>query len=336
MKKFLIIQIRQLGDVLLSTPLAECLKKHFPDAEVHFLTAENAQEILELNPYIDCIHLLKDGIINEFKMSRRIYNLKFDGVIDIQRTGRSKRITLFSSAKKRVGFKRKKDNFYYNQFINYQDTGYTVVDRLLMLEGINIKDDWNKYHPKIIFNTEHLEAAKQLKQKLNLTQYCIIVPTARRIRKMWPPAQMGNLMDRIYNELNITPIIAYGPGEQKLAKTYSDACKSYHILLESPLPIKIFAAFVSLSNFFIGNNSFASHVALTQKIKSAIFTGTDLEWFPKISDHFLPLVSQTDCQQCKYLNTCKQDKEMDTYLKCFESLTSETVFKQLIKFLGEK
>lgn len=40
-KKILVCQLRQIGDVMLSTPVAELLAQKFPDAEIHYFTEKN-------------------------------------------------------------------------------------------------------------------------------------------------------------------------------------------------------------------------------------------------------------------------------------------------------
>ena len=57
--KVLVIQIRQLGDILLSSPLGRVIKESIKGAEVHFLTSEIGKDILTGNPFIDKILVIK-------------------------------------------------------------------------------------------------------------------------------------------------------------------------------------------------------------------------------------------------------------------------------------
>ncbi|HAX61315.1 MAG TPA: hypothetical protein DCX95_01970 [Elusimicrobia bacterium] len=51
-QKFLIIMLRAVGDVLLTTPLIRALKKNNPANEIYFLTGKSAEKILRYNPYL--------------------------------------------------------------------------------------------------------------------------------------------------------------------------------------------------------------------------------------------------------------------------------------------
>jgi ADP-heptose:LPS heptosyltransferase len=87
--KFLIIRFSSIGDIVLTTPVIRCLRKRYPDAEIHFATKLSFQPILEANPYINKIHLLRDDInslINELKTE------SYDYIIDLHHNIRTLKI----------------------------------------------------------------------------------------------------------------------------------------------------------------------------------------------------------------------------------------------------
>src|SRR6476646_8114486 len=57
--KFLIIRFSSIGDIVLTTPVIRCLKQQVPHAEIHFLTKESFNSLVENNTYVDNIHELK-------------------------------------------------------------------------------------------------------------------------------------------------------------------------------------------------------------------------------------------------------------------------------------
>jgi heptosyltransferase-2 len=87
--KFLIIRFSSIGDIVLTTPVVRCLKKQLPDAEVHYLTKYGFREIMESNPYVDKLHLLKDdlnGVIENLQKE------KFDYIIDLHNNLRTLKV----------------------------------------------------------------------------------------------------------------------------------------------------------------------------------------------------------------------------------------------------
>ncbi|MEZ5039618.1 MAG: glycosyltransferase family 9 protein [Saprospiraceae bacterium] len=90
MKKILIIRFSSIGDIVLTTPVARCLKVQL-NAEVHYLTKKGFRQVLEANPYIHKIHTI------EKRVGEVLADLKkegFDYIIDLHRNLRSAQVKL--------------------------------------------------------------------------------------------------------------------------------------------------------------------------------------------------------------------------------------------------
>lgn len=83
--KFLIIRFSSIGDIVLTTPVVRCLKQQVEGAVVHYLTKPQYASILENNPYVDKVHVLKayEETITELK------DEGFDYIIDLHKSLRS-------------------------------------------------------------------------------------------------------------------------------------------------------------------------------------------------------------------------------------------------------
>jgi ADP-heptose:LPS heptosyltransferase len=87
--KFLIIRFSSIGDIVLTTPVIRCLRKRYPEAEIHYATKLAFQPILASNPYVNKVHLLKDDI-NALTEELKAEN--FDYIIDLHHNIRTLRI----------------------------------------------------------------------------------------------------------------------------------------------------------------------------------------------------------------------------------------------------
>ena len=99
MKKILILRFSSIGDIVLTTPVIRCLKKQIGDLELHFATKNSFGFILEENPHVDKVHLLKNGKSNMRQLLSDLKNEKFDLVVDLHSNLRTFRI------KKNLGVK---------------------------------------------------------------------------------------------------------------------------------------------------------------------------------------------------------------------------------------
>ncbi|MEO6683350.1 MAG: glycosyltransferase family 9 protein [Ginsengibacter sp.] len=88
-KKFLIIRFSSIGDIVLTTPAIRCLRKKYPDAIIHFLTRKSFSGILESNPYINHVLLLKDELKETIE---EIRDNNYDYIFDLQHNLRSLKI----------------------------------------------------------------------------------------------------------------------------------------------------------------------------------------------------------------------------------------------------
>ena len=86
MKKFLIIRFSSIGDIVLTTPVIRCLKKQYPNAEIHFLTKPSYAFLLRNNPYISVVHELDKPL---FDKAIELKSMSFDYVIDLHNNMRT-------------------------------------------------------------------------------------------------------------------------------------------------------------------------------------------------------------------------------------------------------
>ena len=86
MKKILIIRFSSIGDIVLTSPVARCIKAQLKDTEVHFLTKKSFESIVALNPNIDKVYSIEksvDEVISQLKAEN------YDYVIDLHYNIRS-------------------------------------------------------------------------------------------------------------------------------------------------------------------------------------------------------------------------------------------------------
>ncbi len=87
--KFLIIRFSSIGDIVLTTPVIRCLKKKYPDSEIHYLTKKNFAGIVESNPNVIKVHFLKNDLKETIE---ELQHENFDHIIDLHRNLRTLQI----------------------------------------------------------------------------------------------------------------------------------------------------------------------------------------------------------------------------------------------------
>jgi ADP-heptose:LPS heptosyltransferase len=87
--KILIIRFSSIGDIVLTTPVVRCIKKHIPDCEIHFLVKKTFIPVVKHNPYIDKIVYMQNNVRECLPALREE---KFDYVIDLHHNFRSAQV----------------------------------------------------------------------------------------------------------------------------------------------------------------------------------------------------------------------------------------------------
>lgn len=103
--KILIIRFSSIGDIVLTSPVMRCIKKQFPEIEIHYLTKKQFEPLIADNPNIDKCFYLKE------KESTTISELKkenYDQVIDLHNNLRTFK---FRTALRTQAFTLNKLNF---------------------------------------------------------------------------------------------------------------------------------------------------------------------------------------------------------------------------------
>lgn len=98
-KKILVIRFSSIGDIVLTSPVVRCLKKQLPGIEVHFCTKEKYLDLVDQNPYIDKIHLLKNSLC---ELKKQLKSENFDFVIDLHDNIRTLLIKLLLAVKSKT------------------------------------------------------------------------------------------------------------------------------------------------------------------------------------------------------------------------------------------
>jgi len=109
LNRILIIQTASLGDVVLSTSLAETLHLHYPGCKIDFLIKKGYESLFEGHPFINAVLLWdkkQKKYRNLLKIIIEVHKSHYDAVINIHRHISSGLVTMLSGAGYRSGFRK--------------------------------------------------------------------------------------------------------------------------------------------------------------------------------------------------------------------------------------
>lgn len=94
--KFLLLRFSSIGDIVLTTPVIRCLRKKFPEAEIHFLSRKQFEPVLKHNAYLDKT-IYFDQNVDEVLAGLK--SEKYDYIVDLHHNFRTMKVKRALNAK---------------------------------------------------------------------------------------------------------------------------------------------------------------------------------------------------------------------------------------------
>jgi ADP-heptose:LPS heptosyltransferase len=118
-KNILIVRTDRIGDVILSLPLAEIVKKYYPDCKVSFLIRDYTKDVLYDHPFIDEVIILKEknGEILIKENAALLKKFNFDSCIVVYPTFKIAYLIYLSNIPFRIGTGYRWYSFLFNKKI---------------------------------------------------------------------------------------------------------------------------------------------------------------------------------------------------------------------------
>ena len=229
-KKFLIIKLSALGDIVHALPVARTLRQAYPDAFIAWMIEERYQGLLHNNPDIDKIipirikswrkNLNREAFKEILQIIKNLRQQNFDVVFDLHGLIKSGVIAMLSGARIKSGFHRKNckekiSSIFFNKKAPYIAGGIHVIDMYLTLvqSTLEIQNKVKQFPlPKI--RDQKVEDFFQHHPELTSKNIIGINPGAGFESKLWELERFAQLADRITVELNCSILLTWGPGEE--------------------------------------------------------------------------------------------------------------------------
>lgn len=335
-RRILVCQLRQIGDVLLATPSLELLHRRFPHAELHVLTERKCAPVLAGNPAVHTVWTIDkkvlESVVGEVAFYRRVARSGFDVVVDFQQLPRCRWVVAMSRARVRLSYLPAWYNrWLFTHWVRPRD-GYAAMAKASVLEPLGVR--WNGERPRLYLDDAERAAARALLASLGLApgqRLVTVDPTHRRATRRWPAGHYGRLLSLAAASdplLRFMPLC--GPGEEADVRAVVAACHCPErvLLPERVLSLREMAACMAEAALHVGNCSAPCHIAVAVGTPTFVVRGaTSRSWSFPGPEHF-HMALGLDCQPCNR-NECTHPDP----LACLVRLTPEAVCRDMLRHL---
>lgn len=275
-EKILIIQYRPIGDVLLTTPVAEYLKKKYPNIKIDFLVFDKFYPILKNNPFINEVlrmkKVSKKGLLNfikyvmyKIKIIQRVRNENYDIILDYIGLPSSAIICYLSGAKYTVGYKHLRiRNIFYNMKAQHdKKTKYTVSRKYDLLKPLGINANEPVINTKLYLSDEEKLFADDFFKTNGIGgQFNVLFsPGSPKIFRRWSVENYRDLGKMLINKYGAKILIQYGPGEKEYCERLKKSIGMESILLPKTTIMQM-AAIIKNVSLGIFNCGGVKHIGI--------------------------------------------------------------------------
>jgi heptosyltransferase-3 len=341
-RKILVIAMRYLGDVLLTTPLMRSLRQAYPDAELDMLVYTNTTAMLEGNPDINQLITVpsKAKFADNWRLFRQL-GRRYDLAITTQSGDRPFLYSLFASSRRLGVVPPKPDTGWWKRFFLHrwlefddQDT-HTVLQHLKILALINVPPCFELVPPQ----TQNTQALKQL---VGDRAYAVLHTHPQWTYKQWTVegwVEMGHYLQQRGLRLVLT-----GGTAQEEVDYITDIAKQLPddtLNLAGQVSLAQLTELLSHAALYIGPDTGITHLAAATGVPVVALYGptNPVKWSPwpyrfeQNSNPFQKIGSQTvnnvyllqgekSCVPC-HLEGC--DRHQKSRSICLDTLSAERV-----------
>jgi len=326
-RQILVIQLRQIGDVLLTTPALAALRRRFPDAKISFLVEPLPAKVLWGNPNIDelIVRNPKEGGLEPWRTIRAVRARHFDLVIDYLGSPRTAPIALLSGAAVTVSDANRRRSFLYTHPVTPAGL-FTAEQKLSLLAPFGIK-------PGPIKLDMALPDAARAKidgwlRERDLDQanpLVVLEPFHKRWTLEYPAAGFRRLAELMVERWGAAVVVAWGPGREADAQAIVAGAKGLH--LAPPTDLHEMAALSARAKIWVGNESGPRHIAASQGVPTfAVLGPTDDTWTPPGPQHLSFGRDDLPCRPCNK-RFCPEKHHA-----CMKEFPAEKLFARLDAF----
>ncbi|MEO7723649.1 MAG: putative lipopolysaccharide heptosyltransferase III [Chthoniobacterales bacterium] len=199
----LLIQLKRIGDLILTVPAIAALRKTFPEARISLVAAYGSRELLPAIPGIDQT-LVARGRISDAPQLFAVAKRKFDCCLDFSRTDRSALLTVLSGAKRRITYETIRREplrqLSYNEFVLSQvPFVHTIDHHLALLAPLGVHDPARDLRLELPTGAQ-ARAAQIITEASLGDEFVVLHPGSARAEKFWVAQRWAELADRISAE----------------------------------------------------------------------------------------------------------------------------------------
>ena len=341
--KILVVRLRLIGDVVLTTPLLRALRRRYPDAHMTYVVEPAAAPIVSGNPHVNTLLVVSKAgglsrLRDDLSIGRRLRRGRFDIAIDLHGGPRAAWFTWASGAPTRIGYNITGRSWIYSHVVRRTADGaprHSVANQWDLLAPLGIGPADPARDPVEMAGDARATAAveRRLREAGISSAHPLVVihVSAGNPFRRWPREAFEALVITLARRDPARRIVlTSGPSDAHAADAIADAARACLGPLAHAVPdlgdfdLAELRALVERASMYIGGDSGPLHLAATTATPVVALFGPTLaersmpwrdpRWFAEAVD-----AGPLACRPCRQRSCAPGD------FRCLTRITAEQV-----------
>jgi len=314
-KNILLIQLGDIGDVVLSLPSLRALRENFPDARLIVAVREKARDLIADCPWVDgviSINQQKRSLFEEVRYQVSFFGhlreFHFDLSINLRLGDRSAILSFLAGARQRISFYAHDGQLWQNRvsthlnLLDYEVGQYVADHYSSLLAAYNVRTPHPL--PQLEVSVEKLKQAEALFAEEQIPPNRPII--ALQPFSLWQYKELATpkyieLIREITSTWGVPVIVVGSPEERARASAIADGSGPEVRNLAGRTPIGMLAAVLKACALFIGVDSAGMHIAAAVGTPTVSIFGpsSPASWAPRGPAHLVVHRDDLSCIPCR-------------------------------------
>lgn len=334
--RILVIQTAFLGDVILTLPMVQSLKKATKDAQISFVAIPDTSEIVQSHPDISEViaydkHGKQKSLGSFLSLAKELRERKYDIVLSPHRSIKSCLLTKLSRAKIRIGFDNAALRSCFTARLPWK-FGVHEIDRnisLLRPLGIEVRRE----SPRLFPTDKHRKDAEQFLADNEIRlPYAVIAPGTVWETKRYPIEMMADVARKLLERF-ANVVIVGGKKDVGFVKDLVGIGRGI-ISAVGRFSVMSSAEIVRRASLLVANDSAPVHIASAFNVPTVAIFGPTVREFGFFPYHDRSAVVEVDglrCRPCSMHGT--RNCPIGTFV-CMKRITPDEVVSRAFELLG--
>lgn len=335
--RILLVRLRRLGDMVLSTSLFAALKNWRPDLRLTVLAESPNDEVVRNNPDLDDVIMVpttRKSVLStaaaQWRLLEQIRTAGFDCCLNLHGGPRSAWLTAWSGARYRAGGRNFRNRLTCNVIVHEppeppgSQSLHTLEKYIRFLYKLGLPQGPIPLL-RIVPDPVRRQVALGKLQDAGLDpgrDYAVIQPAAKFATKEWHAEGFAAVADEIRTKYGLQVAIIAGPGEESKAEQVATQSRSSPVVVRG-VSVAELVWVIQGARLFVGNDSGPTHIASALNIPIVVLYGSSdsRAWFPWNTKSPCRIVQNNfACNPCPGYRCLVYDKP-----RCILSITPEQV-----------